>query len=50
MWLKQEKNKEKEIEEIKTPIQKLQKQKSDLIREKDIIYTEKLTEIGEKID
>jgi hypothetical protein len=33
MWLKQEiKNKEKEIEEIKTIIQKLQKQKSDLIQ------------------
>jgi hypothetical protein len=51
MWLKQEiKNKEIEIEQTKTMIVKLQKEKQQLIREKDIIYTEILTETGEKID
>jgi hypothetical protein len=49
MCLKQEtKYKEIEIEQTKTTIVKLQKQKADLIRERDIIYTERLTETGEK--
>jgi hypothetical protein len=51
IWLKQEmKNKEIEIEHTKTIILKLQKQKTDIILEMDIIYTEKLTKKGEKID
>jgi hypothetical protein len=49
MWLKQEmKNKEIEIEQTKIIILKLQKEKSDLIREKDIINTFRLKETFDK--
>jgi hypothetical protein len=46
---KEIKNKEIEIEQTKTTILKLQKEKQQLIQEKNIIYTERLTETGEKI-
>jgi sulfur relay (sulfurtransferase) DsrF/TusC family protein len=36
------------MEQTKTAILKLQKQKTDLIREKDVIDTFRLTETGEK--
>jgi hypothetical protein len=49
MWLKQEmKNKEIEIEHTKTLILKPQKEKQQLIREKNIIYIERPTETGKK--
>jgi hypothetical protein len=42
------KNKENEMEETKTIIQKLQKERSDLIREKDVIDIFRLTETRER--